>query len=145
MYGLQGSDRPGFPGRGFAGGPGFGGPPPGGPPPRADWVELGCGKTGFLPDHDTIQVGRQEGRFSAIKLAVSGNKVKILNLKVVYERGAPDDIQVGAEIRKAASPSRSICAASVARSKQVELVLLGEAEPQRFGQGLRARPSVTAC
>ncbi len=100
VYGLQGSDRPGFPGRGFAGGPGFGGPPPGGPPPRADWVELGCGKTGFLPDHDTIQVGRQEGRFSAIKLAVSGNKVNILNLKVVYERGAPDDIQVGAEIKE---------------------------------------------
>jgi hypothetical protein len=99
VYGLQGSDRPGFAGRGFAGGPGFAGPPPGGPPPRADWVELGCGKTGFLPDHDTIKVGRQDGRFSAIKLRVTGNKVHILNLRVIYERGGPDDIPVRSEIR----------------------------------------------
>ena len=66
----------------------------------ARWEELGCSKAGFLPDKDTIRVGRREGRFSAIQLRVSGNKVHILNLRVVYERGPPDDIDVRAEIRE---------------------------------------------
>jgi hypothetical protein len=75
-------------------------PPPPPPPPEARWEELGCSKAGFLPDHDTIKVGRREGRFSAIRLRVSGNKVNILNLTVVYERGPPDDIPVKSEIRE---------------------------------------------
>jgi hypothetical protein len=64
------------------------------------WEELGCSKAGFLPDKDTIRVGRREGRFSAIQLRVTGNKVHILNLRVVYEHGPPDDIDVRSEIRE---------------------------------------------
>jgi hypothetical protein len=63
------------------------------------WEELGCSKAGFLPDKDTIRVGRREGRFSQIQLRVSRNKVHILNLRVLYERGPPDDIPVKSEIR----------------------------------------------
>jgi hypothetical protein len=75
-------------------------PPPAPPPPMGYWEELGCSKAGFLPDKDTIRVGRREGRFSAIQLRVTGNKVHILNLRVVYERGPPDDIEVRSEIRE---------------------------------------------
>jgi hypothetical protein len=74
-------------------------PPPPPPPPSSRWEELGCSKAGFLPDKDTIRVGRREGRFSQIQLRVTGNKVHILNLRVVYERGPPDDIDVRSEIR----------------------------------------------
>jgi len=74
-------------------------PPPAPPPPMAQWEELGCSKAGFLPDKDVIRVGRREGRFSAIQLRVSRNKVHILNLRVAYERGPPDDIEVRSEIR----------------------------------------------
>lgn len=73
-------------------------PPP--PPPMVGWEELGCSKTGFLPDHDAIRVGRREGRFSAIQLRVTGNKVHIINLRVIYEHGPPDDIPVRSEIRE---------------------------------------------
>jgi hypothetical protein len=66
---------------------------------RDRWEELGCSKAGFLPDRDTIRVGRREGRFSQIQLRVSRNKVHILNLRVIYERGPPDDISVRSEIR----------------------------------------------
>jgi len=75
-------------------------PPPPPPPPMVGWEELGCSKAGFLPDHDSIRVGRREGRFSAIQLRVSGNKVHIINLRVIYERGPPDDIPVRSEIRE---------------------------------------------
>jgi hypothetical protein len=71
---------------------------PGGPGGR--WEELGCGNVGIKPDRDSIKVGRREGRFSAIQLRVSGNKVNILDLKVIYDRGPPDDIRVRSEIRE---------------------------------------------
>jgi hypothetical protein len=71
-------------------------PPP--PPPPVSWVELGCGKVGIKPDRDSIRVGRREGRFSAIKLAVRGSKIELLDLTVVYERGPPDQLQVRKKI-----------------------------------------------
>jgi hypothetical protein len=67
-------------------------PPP--PPPPVSWVELGCGKVGIKPDRDSIRVGRREGRFSAIKLAVRGSKIELIDLTVVYERGPPDELHV---------------------------------------------------
>lgn len=72
-------------------------PPP--PPPVARWEELGCSKAGFLPDKDVIRVGRREGRFKQIQLRAFRNKVHILNLRVIYGNGAPDDISVRSEIR----------------------------------------------
>jgi hypothetical protein len=67
---------------------------------RANWEELGCQSVGLLGDRDTIRVGRREGRFKAIKLNVSGNSVHIMDLKVIYTNGDPDDIQVRSEIRE---------------------------------------------
>ncbi len=74
------------------------GPPPPPPPPPVSWVELGCGKVGIKPDRDSIRVGRREGRFSAIKLAVRGSKIELIDLTVVYERGPPDQLQVRKKI-----------------------------------------------
>lgn len=71
-------------------------PPP--PPPPVSWVELGCGKVGIKPDRDSIRVGRREGRFSAIKLAVRGSKIELIDLTVVYERGPPDELRVRKKI-----------------------------------------------
>jgi hypothetical protein len=65
-----------------------------------DWEELGCQSVGLLGDRDVIRVGRREGRFKAIKLRVSGNDVHIIDLKVVYGNGAPDDISVRSDIRQ---------------------------------------------
>ena len=67
---------------------------------RADWVELGCQSVGLFGDRDVIRVGRREGQFKAIKLNVSGNSIYMMDLKVVYANGAPDDIPVRSEIRE---------------------------------------------
>ena len=74
-------------------------PPPPPPPAAARWEELGCSKAGFLPDKDVIHVGRHEGRFRQIQLRVFRNRVHIINLRVIYGNGAPDDIPVRSEIR----------------------------------------------
>jgi hypothetical protein len=78
------------------------GGPPGGPPPviagggdGRDWVELGCkGVSLFGKDRDSIDVGRREGRFKAIRLHVRGADVEVFDVRVVYANGVPDDIAV---------------------------------------------------
>jgi hypothetical protein len=67
---------------------------------RGDWVELGCQQVSlFGKDRDSIEVGRREGRFKAIRLLVRGADVEVLDLKVVYAGGQTDDISVRNLIR----------------------------------------------
>lgn len=81
------------------------GPPPGPPPgvvssDRGDWTELGCQQVSlFGKDRDAVRVGRREGRFKAIRLHVRGADVEMLDLKVIYTNGEPDDIRVRNLIR----------------------------------------------
>lgn len=63
------------------------------------WVGLGCQKVGFQVDRDVLRVGNRDGRFTAIRLIARGNNVYMLDLKVVYGNGVPDDIPVRAELR----------------------------------------------
>jgi hypothetical protein len=68
---------------------------------RDRWVDLGCKQVNFIgADRDSIRVGRREGRFKAIRLQAKGNDVEMLDLKVIYASGAPDDISVRAMIRQ---------------------------------------------
>jgi hypothetical protein len=67
---------------------------------RDNWVELGCQQVSFIgKDRDSIKVGRREGRFKAIRLSARGNDVEVLDLKVIYADGQPDDIQVRSRLR----------------------------------------------
>lgn len=76
----------------------FGGPT--GPGRGDDWTELGCQQVNlFGRDRDVIRVGRRDGRFRAIRLLVRGADVEMLDLKVVYANGRPDDIPVKNLIR----------------------------------------------
>ena len=94
VYGVParfGGPGPGLPPIGSGGGPGGG----------RDWEELGCkGVNLFGVDRDTVRVGRREGRFRAIRLHVRGADVNMLDLRVIYSNGAPDDIPVRAVIRQ---------------------------------------------
>ena len=64
------------------------------------WVDLGCQQVSFIgKDRDSIRVGRREGRFKAIRLEARNNDVELLDVKVVYANGVPDDIQVRSHIR----------------------------------------------
>ena len=78
------------------------GPPPGPPPGRPEaWVELGCKEVTFIGrDRDEIRVGRREGRFRAIRLLARNNDVEMLDLRVIYANGEPDNIPVRRVIRR---------------------------------------------
>jgi hypothetical protein len=97
--------RPGFGGHAVLklyGEPSRRGPP--GPPPVAggrDWVELGCEKVSLLgKDRDSVRIGRREGRFKAIRLHVRGADIELLDVRVVYANGEPDDIPVKHHLRE---------------------------------------------
>jgi hypothetical protein len=67
---------------------------------RSQWVQLGCQQVSFRGrDRDSIQVGRQEGRFRAIRLSARGNDVEVRRLSVVYGNGSPDELEVRRVIR----------------------------------------------
>jgi hypothetical protein len=74
---------------------------------RDTWVPLGCQSVGFNVDRDVIKVGRREGRFKAIRLIASGNRVHMVSLRVIYTNGAPDDLPVRSELRPGV-PTRAI-------------------------------------
>lgn len=67
--------------------------------PERGWELLGTKKVGFINDRDVVSVGRQEGRFRAIKLRVRGNAIHMNDLKVIYANGEPDDLPVRSQIR----------------------------------------------
>jgi hypothetical protein len=127
--------RPGFGGRAVVNvygehGGRFGGGPGGGGGDR--WEELGCKRVGFLIDRDVIPVGRQEGRFRAIRLRVEGNRVHMMDLRVVYANGDPDDIPVRDEIR-AGGQTRPLDLRGERRSiRQIEM--LYRSQPSLRGQ-----------
>jgi hypothetical protein len=64
------------------------------------WERLGCEEIGRRADFDVIKVGRREGRFSALRLEAQGNSVNVMDLKVIYANGAPDDISVRSSINQ---------------------------------------------
>lgn len=128
--------RPGFGGRAVLnvyGEKDGGGRPGPGPGPGADrWDELGCQKVGFLIDRDVIRVGRDDGRFRAIRVRVAGNRVHMMDLKVVYANGQPDDIPVREEIR-AGGQTRPLDLRGERRSiRQIEMVY--RSQPSFRGQ-----------
>src|ERR1700742_1596295 len=47
-----------------------------------DWVKLGDRHVGFISDHDTVEVGKHEGRFKRIRLAVKDNDIELTSVKV---------------------------------------------------------------
>lgn len=59
-----------------------------------DWARLGCKDVRFLIDRDTLKVGRQEGRFSALRVKVRKSPVEMFNLRVTFGNGTRMDVPV---------------------------------------------------
>lgn len=69
-------------------------PPPPPPPGPGSWLRLGCKDVKFLIDHDTLKVGRAEGRFAALRLKVRNAPIEIFNLRVTFGNGSVQDLRV---------------------------------------------------
>jgi hypothetical protein len=63
------------------------------------WLLLGERHIDGRVNNDRIDVGRANGRFSAIQFRVSGGTVMFDRIRVKYLHGASEDIAVRSEIR----------------------------------------------
>ena len=68
------------------------------PPPTASWERLGCKDVGFLIDHDTLMVGKKEGRWSAIRLKVRKAPVELFGLRIVFGNGGKQEVAARVKI-----------------------------------------------
>jgi hypothetical protein len=57
-----------------------------------EWVRLGDRSVGFINDHDTIHVGRQDGKFKRLKLIVRRNDIELNSIKVFFANGEVEDV-----------------------------------------------------
>ena len=57
-----------------------------------DWEKLGERQVGFISDHDTIDVGRHEGKFKRLRIHVKDNDIELNNVKVIFGDGASEDL-----------------------------------------------------
>lgn len=61
---------------------------------REGWKALGQREVTFRVERDTIEVGRDAGRFNKIRFVVRGNAVEIRDVKVTFGNGDVQDVQV---------------------------------------------------
>jgi hypothetical protein len=66
--------------------------------PAGDWVLLGTRNAGPTVETDTIAVGPGQGAFDRLYLRVLENALNVLDMRVTYGNGAPDDIPIRALI-----------------------------------------------
>jgi hypothetical protein len=64
-----------------------------------EWVRLGDRHVGFINDHDTIEVGRHEGKFKRLKLIVRKNDIELNCIKIVFGNGEVEDVVFQQHIR----------------------------------------------
>ncbi len=64
-----------------------------------EWQRLGDRHVGFISDHDTIEVGRREGRFKRIKLLVRDNDIELDSVKIIFASGEVEDVVFHHKIR----------------------------------------------
>lgn len=70
---------------------------------REGWKPLGQREVTFRVERDTIEVGRDAGRFNKIRFVVRGNAVEILDVKVTFGNGDTQDVQVRERIAEGAA------------------------------------------
>ena len=65
-----------------------------------NWRELGSVKANHHADHDRIEIKGPHDTFRKIKLRVEGSDLHLRKLVVVYDDGAPENIQIRNDIQK---------------------------------------------
>jgi len=89
--------------------------------PGSDWVQLGCQTVSFNVDRDILHVGQKEGRFRSIRLHASNGDVEMLNIKLVYGSGTPDEIPVRQVLRRGERTPAIDLKGATRNIRQVEL------------------------
>ncbi len=107
--------------------------------PWDNWRELGSVKAGHHADHDRIEINGPHDTFRKIKIKVEGSDMKLRKMVVVYEDGAPENIQIRDDIKKGGESRPIDLKGGKRKLKSVEFwfeakgFLSGKAEVYLFG------------
>ncbi len=63
------------------------------------WERLGSQRVSFNVERDTIRVGRQEGRFDAVKLRFLNNDVELVSARITFGNGQTEDLRLRGRYR----------------------------------------------
>ncbi|MEZ5924754.1 MAG: hypothetical protein R3D57_10275 [Hyphomicrobiaceae bacterium] len=96
-----------------------------------DWQLLGEESVDSRHDRDVIKVGRQEGRFSALVLRVSGGDVNLRELRVTYANGRDDVFRLRTQLPDGSETEAIDLKGDDRAIRQVELVY----DTNRRGRG----------
>ncbi len=64
-----------------------------------EWVRLGDRHVGYINDHDTIHVGRHDGKFKRLKLKIYKNDIELNSIKVFFGNGEEEVVVFNHHIR----------------------------------------------
>jgi hypothetical protein len=67
---------------------------------EAAWKVLGEKQVKWTSEFDTINIGKDAGKFVKLRLNVRGGPLFVRDMDVVYTNGMHDDIPLGLEIKK---------------------------------------------
>lgn len=99
------------------------------------WDKLGSARVGFLVDKDVIRVGRQEGRFEAVRLRIHGNDIQLISARVIYARGGGEDLRISGVYR--AGSETQVVQLTDDRGRSIEQVeLVYRSNPRARGEAV---------
>lgn len=104
---------------------------------RDNWTDLGLLHVKDRVDRDTLHVGAKKGSFDAIRLKVLGAAVQFHSLKIHFENGAVQDVELRSVIR-AGQFSRVIDLDGGQRAIE-KIVFVYDAQTRRRAKGARVR------
>jgi hypothetical protein len=99
-----------------------------------DWLVLGKKSVSASIDHTVIPVGREAGRFEAIRIAVEQNDVAFHDIRVIYLNGEVDTLAVRRLIRAGDASPPLVLKGEQRFIREIELVQ--EANPNMQGQAV---------
>jgi hypothetical protein len=106
----------------------------GGDPEREGWTRLGEREVAFRAERDTIQVGREAGRFTKLRFQVRGNAIEVLSIRVTFGNDQVQELEVRERLAEGGSTRAIELGGNEARFiKQVELVYRTDG-PNREGR-----------
>jgi hypothetical protein len=65
-----------------------------------DWVELGSRKVDFKGQHDTIDVGKSEGKFTKLRFKVEDADLRMEKIKVTFANGEKFEPETAADFKE---------------------------------------------
>jgi hypothetical protein len=63
------------------------------------WVELGSREVDFKSEHDTVEVGKAEGRFTALRIDVADGDLVMEKMRVTFGDGSTFEPKTRAEFK----------------------------------------------